>query len=119
MKKITVVLSLVFLAFSAHAKTVSDFINEHPELAKKPTIKTAIQQIAIGNAGMEAVSNGATSGTLAEDSQKLLAENGYDFAQGALRELATTGCSDNGLADIYGLREKDCQIIIKVDSEIE
>ncbi|CAD5874459.1 hypothetical protein VSO75_21445 [Escherichia coli] len=110
---------LAFFSLGTQAKTVSDFISEHPELAKSPTIKAAIQQGALGNAGIDAVSNGATEESLSTDVQKLLSENGYEFAQASLRELATSICGENGLADVYGLREKDCQTIIKVDSEIE
>lgn len=110
---------LVFFSLGTQAKTVSDFISEHPELAKSPTIKAAIQHGALGNAGLDAVSNGATNESLGDDAQKLLSENGYDYAQAGLRELATTICGENGLADVYGLREKDCQTIIKVDSEID
>lgn len=119
MNKNIALLSLALFSLSTQAKTVSDFINEHPELTKSPTIKAAIQQGALGNAGLDAVSNGATNESLGDDAQKLLSENGYDYAQAGLRELATTICGENGLADVYGLREKDCQTIIKVDSEID
>ncbi|ATF98543.1 TPA: hypothetical protein U2I11_002439 [Citrobacter koseri] len=119
MKKIALAFSLVFVSAFAQAKTVSDFINEHPELAKSPTIKAAIQQGAMGNAGIDALSNGSSNQTLGSDTQKLLAENGYEYAQAGLRDLATSICGENGLADVYGLRKKDCDTIIKVDSEIE
>ncbi|MGG7445729.1 hypothetical protein ACQ3G7_06560 [Kosakonia oryzendophytica] len=119
MKRTVFIISLVCLSFTSHAKTVADFINAWPELATNPTIKAAIQQGAIGNAGLDAMSNGATSTTLGDDAQKLLAKNGYDYAQAALRDLATSGCGENGLAEVYGLREKDCQAIIKVDTQIE
>ncbi|AMO50371.1 hypothetical protein GA0061071_103304 [Kosakonia oryzendophytica] len=119
MKRTLFIVPLVFLSFTSHAKTVADFINGWPELATSPTIRAAIQQGAIGNAGLDAMSNGATSTTLGDEAQKLLAENGYDYAQAALRDLATTGCGENGLAEVYGLREKDCQAIIKVDAQIE
>lgn len=111
-------LFLALLSLSAQAKTVSDFINEHPELARSPSIKAAIQQSAIGLAGLEAVSNGSTEKTLGDDAQKLLSENGYEHAQAGLRELATSVCGDGDLADIYGLRKKDCEVVVKVDSEI-
>lgn len=119
MNRKIIVFTLAFFALSTQAKTVSDFINEHPELAKSPTIKAAIQQGAMGNAGLDAVSNGATNETLGDVTQKLLADNGYEYAQAGLRDLATSICDENGLADVYGLRKKDCQIIIKIDSEIE
>jgi len=120
MKWIVVFISLAFLSAATSAKTVSDFINEHPDLSKKPSIKAAIQQGAIGNAGLDAASNGAnTNDKLNEETSKLLTDNGYEYAQAALRELATSYCSDKDLSDIYGLKEKDCQVIIKVDSEID
>lgn len=119
MRKIIFLISLSIISNSAVSKTVADFINEHPELAKRPTIKAGIQQGAIGNAALDAMSNGATSETLSADSQRLLAENGYEYAQAALRELATSTCDDDELSQIYGLRKKDCQTIIKIDSEIE
>ena len=119
MKKIVVLITLVLVSHAASSKTVADFIKDHPELAKNPVIKTAIQQGAIGNAGMDAVSNGSTNENMITDAQRLLADNGYEYAQSALRELATTGCSEQGIADIYGLREKDCKTIIKVDAEID
>ncbi|MFM0997447.1 hypothetical protein WFK94_01190 [Yersinia enterocolitica] len=119
MKKIIILLSLVFISAYASAKTVSDFINERPALAKSPVIKAAIQQGAIGNAGLDALSNGATSDKLGSLTQRLLADNGYDYAKSALRELATTFCGEEGIADIYGLRERDCQVIINEDSVIE
>ena len=119
MKKIILLITLAMVSHVAISKTVADFIKEHPELAKSPVIKSAIQQGAIGNAGMDAISNGSTNETMADDAQRLLSDNGYEYAQAALRDLATTGCGENGLADVYGLREKDCQTIIKIDSEIE
>ncbi|MBH2596580.1 hypothetical protein I5O50_05770 [Serratia ureilytica] len=119
MKKTVFLLSLSIISNVAISKTVSDFINENPELAKSPTIKAAIQQGAIGNAGLDAVSNGATNKTLGADSQRLLAESGYEYAQAALRDLATSVCDDKDLSQVYGLRKKDCLTIIKVDSEIE
>lgn len=119
MKKIILLISLAMTCNAAFSKTVADFINEHPELAKSPVIRAAIQQGAIGNAALDAMSNGSTTKTIADDSQSLLVENGYGYAQAALRDLATTFCDGDALADIYGLRKKDCESIIKVDSEIE
>jgi len=119
MKKIALLFALVIVSHAADSKTVADFIKEHPEIAKSPVIKLAIQQGAIGNAGTDAVSNGSTGETLGDDTQQLLSNNGYEYARAALRDLAMTGCGESGLADVYGLREKDCQTIIKIDSEIE
>lgn len=112
-------LTAFLLPFTSAAKTVADFINEHPEIKSKPVIKAAIQQGAIGNAGMDAVSNGATNQSLGTDVQNLLKDNGYEYAVAALRDLASSTCDEPSLADIYGLKDKDCAIIKKVDSEIE
>jgi len=121
MKMKTKLICLVLMiapAFS-YSKTVSDFINEHPDLANQPVIKSAIQQGAIGNAGLDAMSNGSGSETLSRDSQRLLKEKGYEYAMAALRDLSVSACGNGGLADVYGFKEKDCQIIQKLDSEIE
>ncbi|WP_434774140.1 hypothetical protein [Pantoea agglomerans] len=116
--KLICLVLLIAPAFS-YSKTVSDFINEHPDLANQPVIKSAIQQGAIGNAGLDAMSNGSGSETLSRDSQRLLKEKGYEYAIAAIRDLSVSACGEGGLADVYGFKEKDCQIIQKLDSEIE
>lgn len=118
MKKLAL-FSLIFVSSLSSAKTVSDFINEHPELAKNPIIKSSIQQDAIALAGLDAMSNGADGKSLGDATKNLLAEDGYSYARAALRELAGEACGVDGLADVYSLRDKDCQVIIKVDSEID
>ncbi|KAA8996689.1 hypothetical protein FJU30_21025 [Affinibrenneria salicis] len=119
MKRMIFIASLGFMSTVASAKTVSDFINEHPDIAKNPTIKAAIQEGAMGNAVMAAASDGLPPEALSDKSTELLRENGYEYAQATLRDLATLNCSDKEYADISGFREKDCQTIIRVDSEIE
>ncbi|AUP76971.1 hypothetical protein CWS02_21145 [Enterobacter sp. EA-1] len=120
MKRTVFIISLVCLSFTSHAKTVADFINALGLSWRRiQPSRPLFSRGAIGNAGLDAMSNGATSSTLGDDAQKLLAKNGYDYAQAALRDLATSGCGENGLAEVYGLREKDCQAIIKVDAQIE
>lgn len=121
MKMKTKLIGLILLIAPAlsYSKTVSDFINEHPDLANQPVVKSAIQQGAIGNAAMDAMSNGSGSETLSSDSQKLLKEKGYEYAITAIRDLSVSACGEGGMADVYGFKEKDCQIIQKLDSEIE
>ncbi|KAB8305810.1 hypothetical protein EH227_24940 [Rouxiella chamberiensis] len=119
MNKLTLLLSLVFISNVATAKTVSDFINEYPALAKNPIIKVAIQQGAMGNAATDAVSNGATEKDIVAVTQRLLADNGYDYARASLRDLAGNICGTPELADVYSLRDKDCQTINEVDSDIQ
>jgi len=118
-KKLALLLSLFCICTYASAKTVSDFINEYPALAKAPIIKVAIQQGAMGNAATDAMSNGATENDIVEATQRLLADNGYDYARASLRDLAGNICGTPEIADAYSLRDKDCQIINEVDSEIE
>lgn len=118
MKKYIFSISLLILPLFCNAKTVSDFINEHPDIKSNPVIKSAIQTSAIGNASTDALSNGSTSEAIATDTQKLLKENGYEYAVSALRDLAVNACGEPELADVYGLKEKDCEVIVKVDSEI-
>lgn len=119
MKKSILLFSILCISAQVSAKTVSDFISEYPALAKNPGIKVAIQQGAIGNAGLDAMSNGATSNDLGVATQRLLAENGYEYARASLRDLAGNICSMADMAEVYSLREKDCQIIIQTDSAID
>jgi len=119
MKQKILLLSLLFISNYVSAKTVSDFINEYPPLARNSIIKVAIQQGAMGNAATDAVSNGATDKDIVNVTQRLLADNGYDYARASLRELAGSICGTADLEGIYSFRDKDCRTIIEVDSEIE
>ncbi|MCA6999481.1 hypothetical protein [Dickeya solani] len=119
MKWIVVFSSLVFISATASAKTVSDFLREHPSLSKIPVVKLAIQEGASADAIMAASSDGIPPEELSAKADEMLRENGYEHAKTALRELATVNCSERQYAEISGFREKDCQVIKQVDSEIE
>lgn len=110
MKK--VLLLLLLLPSISSAKSLDDFFNEHPDLKNNIFTRDAIttqSRVATINDVMLQKQPGEMSGAV---TNRLLKENGYDYARLAMRQLSQV-CTAGMGESAAQLKEDDCALILK------
>ncbi|WP_036769323.1 hypothetical protein [Photorhabdus australis] len=105
-------ISLMIIAFPAKSKSLDDFFNDYPELSENIFTKNAIQDQAEIYATQEAMRRDIPMDKIVSLTNKLVMENGYNYARLGMRSLKLA-CSIPDVAEINSLSKSDCTLISK------
>ncbi|WP_447874676.1 hypothetical protein [Serratia fonticola] len=105
-------LLLILLPGLSCAKSLDDFFNDHPDLKNNIFTRNAITtqaRVATLNDVMMQKQPGEMSGHVIN---RLLKENGYDYARLAMRQLSEV-CNTGMAESAVQLKKDDCTMILK------
>ncbi|MDE9479396.1 DUF4431 domain-containing protein [Xenorhabdus bovienii] len=93
------------------SRTMDDFFSDNPELSENIYLKKAIKDMAGGYALSDVYPSSSDETNAIRARNAKLSESGYDYARLAVRELQDN--CQTGLGRVFGLQEKECQILSK------